>query len=412
MNLKTRFALSVLLGAASSLTLRAQASTQALGFVPINPCRLVDTRNPSGPLGGPSIAGGGSRDFTPAIGDCGIPSSAVAYALNVTVVPYGPLGYITLWPAGYPEPVVSTMNSLDGRIKADAAIVPAGVGGAISVSVTDDSDVILDIDGYFVPNTTPSALAYYPLNPCRVLDTRQSANGLFTSGESRVVPMLSSPCGIPSSASVYSLNFTVIPRGPLGYLNTWPDGTAQPFVSTLNALTGTAVANAALVPAGYQGDIDVSVTDPTDLVIDINGYFAPPGQSGGLWFYAVNPCRVVDTRQSNGTFGGPSLVGGQAVTFPITEGACGIPSNAQAYSFNATVVPRSALGFLALWPSDLQQPLVSTLNAFDGSLVSNAALVPGSVSYVSGNTPPLGSINVYVSDDTDLLLDVNGYFAP
>ena len=48
-------------------------------------------------------------------------------------------------------PVVSTLNSLDGRTKANAAIVPTGASASVSVYVTDTTDVILDIDGYFVP---------------------------------------------------------------------------------------------------------------------------------------------------------------------------------------------------------------------------------------------------------------------
>ncbi|MBV9406462.1 MAG: hypothetical protein JO211_14055 [Acidobacteriaceae bacterium] len=46
----------------------------------------------------------------------------------------------------------STLNSADGRVVANAAIVQAGVGGAVGVYVNGGpSDVILDINGYFVP---------------------------------------------------------------------------------------------------------------------------------------------------------------------------------------------------------------------------------------------------------------------
>ena len=57
---------------------------------------------------------------------CGVPATAAAYSLNVTVVPSGSLGYLTIWPTGESQPVVSTLNSPDGRMKANAAIVPAG----------------------------------------------------------------------------------------------------------------------------------------------------------------------------------------------------------------------------------------------------------------------------------------------
>ena len=80
---------------------------------------------------------------------------------------------------------------------------------------------------------------------------------------------------MPQSAPAYSLNMTVVPRGPLGYLTTWPSGQAQPLVSTLNSLAGLILANAAIVPGGSAGAISVFVSNTTDLIIDANGYFAP-----------------------------------------------------------------------------------------------------------------------------------------
>ena len=77
------------------------------------------------------------------------------------------MGYLTIWPTGEDQPLVSTMNSLDGRIKANAAIVPAGYQGAVSVYASNTTDVVLDIDGYFAP-VSRSTLAFYPLTPCRV----------------------------------------------------------------------------------------------------------------------------------------------------------------------------------------------------------------------------------------------------
>ncbi|MFS8087060.1 MAG: trypsin-like serine peptidase, partial [Acidobacteriota bacterium] len=109
-------------------------------FIATAPCRLVDTRSPGGyPISGGQMAAGESRSFALPSAACGIPSNAVAYALNATVVPSGPLGWLTLWPAGSGQPTVSTLNAPDGRTKANAAIVPAGIGGAVSAYVTDAS---------------------------------------------------------------------------------------------------------------------------------------------------------------------------------------------------------------------------------------------------------------------------------
>jgi YVTN family beta-propeller protein len=382
----------------NTVTVVAGANSPPLQFVPVVPCRIADTRLANGTFGGPPIAGGTSRDFPIPQSDCNIPDSAAAYSLNVTVVPHGLLGYLTVWPSGEVQPLASTLNSLDGRVKANAAIVPAGVNAAVSVFATHTTDVVLDINGYFVLAAVPSSLAFYSLPPCRILDTRNPNGPLggpyLEGGQQRDFPVLASPCGIPSSAQAYSLNFTAIPRHTLGYLTTWPTGQGQPLVSTLNAPTGAITANAALVPAGIDGNISVYVKDNADLVVDINGYFAPTSP-GGLSLHATAPCRVLDTRNAGGAFHG-------TITVAVTAASCGLPSAAQAFVFNATVVPQTWLGYLTLWPHGGARPLVSTLNADDGAVTSNMAVVP------SGN----GSIDAYASNPTQLILDSFAYFAP
>lgn len=367
-------------------------------FVPILPCRIADTRNANGAFGGPAIAGGSSRDFVIPASSCGIPSTATTYSLNVAVVPNRTLGYLTVWPSGQPQPVVATLNSLDGRIKSNAAIVLAGANGAISVFATDTTEVILDINGYFMATSKAAALAFYPLTPCRIADTRYPAGplggpGLAEQG-TRSFPITESVCGVPASAQAYSLNFTALPERTLGYLTAWPAGQPQPLVASLNAVTGTTTANAVIVPAGTSGDVNIFATDATGLVIDTNGYFAPP-ETGGLSLYNLTPCRVLDTRDG----GGSPFSGTREVT---VSGTCGVPSTAQAYVFNATVVPPGVLDFLTLWPEGTPQPVVSTLNAYDGAITSNMAIVP------AGN----GSIDAFATNPTHLILDIFGYFAP
>jgi len=369
-------------------------------FIPVSPCRVVDTRNPDGAFGGPPIQGGNYRDFPLPQGGCEIPSAATAYALNVTVVPHGPLGYLTIWPTGQPQPLISTMNSLDGRIKANAAIVAGGSNGAVSVYASNTTDVVLDISGYFVALPDNDALAFYPLTPCRVADTRNPDGPLggpfLGGGQQRDFPILqATECNIPDTAEAYSLNFTVLPRHALNYLTVWPSGQLQPTVSTLNDGIGTIVANAAIIPAGADGDISVYVTDNTNLIIDINGYFATPG-ANGLSLYAPPPCRVIDTRtQYPGDFSGAYPLG-------VASTGCSAPTLAQAFVLNATVVPRSSLEYLTLWPDPQHQPLVSTLNAVDGAITSNMAIVP------NGD----GSVDAFASSATYLILDISGYFAP
>ncbi len=377
----------------------------ALQFVPIAPCRILDTRNATGTFGGPFLAGGVMRSVPVQSSTCGIPASAQAYALNMTVVPRtSPLGYLTVWPSGQPQPFVSTLNSPDGSVLANAAIVPAGSGGSVNVYASNDTELVIDINGYFTP-PGGNSLQFYPLTPCRVADTR-NAIGAFggpfiAAGTNRSFVIPSSSCAVPASAQAFSFNVTVVPHGSLGYLTAWPTGQAQPVASTLNSLDGTVLANAAIVPGGPGGAVSFYASNDTDLVLDINGYFAPPG-TGGLNFYTLTPCRVVDTRNPNGPFGGPIIAGNTSRSFPLPAAACGLPATASAYSLNMTVVPQGPLGFLTVWPTGQPQPGVSTLNALKGIVIANAAIVPAGIG---------GAISVFAANPTHVVIDANGYFA-
>ncbi len=395
----------------SSYTLPVNATenpvdaTLGLQFIPIEPCRIADTRLAAGPYGQPVMEGQQTREFVLA-GRCGIPSQVSAVALNVTVVPRGLLGFLTIWPAGQARPQVSTLNSLDGRVKANAAIVQAGINKAVSVYVTEQSDVVLDVNGYFV---TPqvNSLAFYPINPCRITDTRLPPGALGGPGmaalTTRTFPVLAASCNIPSTARAYSLNATVVPSGPLGFITLWPTGTVRPVVSTLNAVTGTVVANAAIVRAGTSGSIELFASEATNVVLDINGYFAPPGQFGALNYFPAPGCRISDTRNPTGPLGGPAQTALAQREYPMAISNCGIPTGAKAYSLNATVVPPALLGYLTFWPTAGVQPVVSTLNAVDGAITSNAALVLAGAQ---------GSISALTSEVTHLIIDINGYFLP
>jgi YVTN family beta-propeller protein len=396
----------------NSVSVIAGASSDPLQFFPLTPCRVVDTRQGYGGLGGPYLPANSSRSFAlPQSPNCNVPANAIAYSVNVTVVPMQrTLNYLTAWPTGEAQPLISTLNSSDGRVKANAAIIPAGSGGAISVYVTDPTEVIVDIDGYFqTPDPSLPTLQFYPVLPCRIADTRNShyPEGLgppsLSAGVERDFPVLNaSSCFPPGAApAAYSFNITAVPHGPLGYLTVWPTGDDQPVVSTLNAPTGAVTANAAIVPAGSAGEISMFAYNDTDVVIDVSGYFATPG-TGGLSLYPSFPCRVIDTRSSGGAFSGQ-----RNPPINVAASACNIPSTAQEYVFNATAVPVGSLGYLTLWSDGDEQPYVSTLNANDGKVTSNMAIEGNNT---AGNHS--GKIDAYAYGTTNLILDISSYFAP
>ena len=187
-------------------------------------------------------------------GNCATLPNAGAYSLNVTVVPGPKLGYLTIWPAGQTQPVVSTMVWWMDASKLTPPWCPRGPGEQVSIYVTDTTNVIVDVNGYF-RRQTGSTLAFYPLAPCRVADTRKSGypQGLgppsLTANQERQFPILNATttCNIPASGvAAYSLNVTVVPSGSLGYLTVWPTGQMRPAVSTLNDVLGRVIANAGL----------------------------------------------------------------------------------------------------------------------------------------------------------------------
>jgi hypothetical protein len=302
---------------------------------------------------------------------------------------------------------------VDGRSKANAAVVTAGINGQVSVFASDTTDVVLDVSGYFI-GVLPVAVTYtyFPITPCRVVDTRVN-NGSFgapslVSGQQRVFQLDLSSCNLSTApedtGGAFSINVTVIPKGgkPVDFVTVWgtsvkAEGT--PPTSTVNAPTGAITANAAIttVNAATGESISVYSSDETDLVIDVNGYFAF-GQlvPGGLSLYTQPPCRILDTRSSTGEFQGE-------FTVPVTTGNnCSVTNTAKAYVLNATVVPPAPLTYLTLWADGTTQPVVSTLNAVDGDTTSNMAIVQTTN----------GSIDAFASQSTQLILDISSYFAP
>jgi len=117
------------------------------------PCRVVDTRSANGPLGGPVLQPGSVRGFS-VLGACGIPPTAKALAVNVTITQAAAAGDLRLYPGDVtPAPLASTINWSVGAMRANNALVrlPADGSGTINARVDSAGSVhfILDVMGYF-----------------------------------------------------------------------------------------------------------------------------------------------------------------------------------------------------------------------------------------------------------------------
>ena len=124
----------------------------ATAFHTLSPCRIVDTRNPSGAYGGPALAGGGVRSFV-VTGQCGIPATAKSVAVNLTVTQPSSGGHITVFPAGGAIPQTSVLNFSAGQTRANNAVLLLGTGGSASFSTAlppgGTVHLIVDVNGYF-----------------------------------------------------------------------------------------------------------------------------------------------------------------------------------------------------------------------------------------------------------------------
>jgi hypothetical protein len=159
--------------------------TNPIAFIGVTPCRVVDTRGANGTFGGPSLSAGSPRNFPIPTGPCaGIPANAQAYSLNVTATNTAGPGFIKIFPQGGPAPVVSTLNYIANQTVANAAIVPAGTAGGITVAAgVSGTDLILDINGYYgdTPNTTSNQFKLFTnsTNPAMTLQNSSGSCSLY-----------------------------------------------------------------------------------------------------------------------------------------------------------------------------------------------------------------------------------------
>ncbi len=122
------------------------------GFYTLAPCRVVDTRNPNGPLGGPALAANGVRSFD-VTGTCGIPNGAKAISVNVTVPAPGAAGYLSTFPGNAFPMTTSSISFRAGVTRANNAVLTLATDGTGTLGVLNGSAAathfILDVNGYF-----------------------------------------------------------------------------------------------------------------------------------------------------------------------------------------------------------------------------------------------------------------------
>ena len=373
----------------------AAPSGPAVGFQPISPARVVDTRQG---LGATRLEAGVTKTIQIG-GRGGVPSGASAVSANFTIVGQSGGGYLTVWNCAPTRPVVSTVNFSGGEVAPNAATVPLD-GGRLCVFSTSPTDLVIDVNGYYAASGTSR---FTPVAPARLMDSRigLGAPGRLVAGQT-VELQISGKGGVPNGVSAATLNVTSTDAATLGYISVYPCDGERPVVSNLNPTPGRVRPNLVVTPLSSSGSVCLYTLGDVDLVVDVTGYLS----SGSLgMFTPTAPFRFIDTRdrqriELNGGTGGTSLAAGETLVVPIA-GRRGVPSNATAVSLNLTVTDAAGGGYITAWPCGTR-PTTSTANYSANVPVANGAQLPLSAD---------GSLCVFTIQPAHIVIDVNGWWS-
>lgn len=362
------------------------APTAALGFVAVEPVRVLDTRSGVGTKSAEKCRMQPKKSLNvKVLGQGGVPASGVAaVVINLTGVKPTAGTYISTYPSGGLLPDTSSVNVGAKQNTAATVTVPVGRDGRIALySGVADTDAVVDVVGYY---SASSGDKFTPMESKRVLDKKLGARRWY-----------SVPARVPSGANAIMANVTGDqPTGP-GYLTMHPkQRSGNPKTSSLNMNPKGAVANRALMKVEAGGATLYSNVG-SRAIVDVNGWF---GKSGATSFYALNPKRIVDTRTSGaGQLG--KLYGGKEQTVQVA-GKGGIPAGAKAAVLTLTSAAPSTSQYLSMWKGDQSWPGTSDLNTVAGQPQANMVVVPLDAS---------GRAKIKVNRGTShVILDALGYY--
>ncbi|MFE9465436.1 PKD domain-containing protein [Streptomyces virginiae] len=386
-------------------TNKVAVRTKGSDFTPHAPLRLLDTRNGTGVAKGKVPANGYTS--VKVTGQGTIPDNVTAVVLNLTVTNTTDSGHIIAWDgSGRPRPETSSVNYGPGQTVPNLVIMPVGSDGRVNLDNIGwgSVDLIADVTGYFT--STPSS-GYKALSPARFVDTREGKGAPKgqVAGQSSVVVQIAGVGGVPKGATAVSLNLTVTNPHEAGHLTVHPSGQPTPTASNLNFTTGQTVANSVIVPIGPDGRITVrnGSWKPTDVVIDVNGYYTPDSNAAFVPPPAI-PTRHLDTRKT-----GSPLAARNYLPRLHSPGV-------EAYVLNTTVTNTSGNGFLSVAPDPNSpeqyengtatppaRPVSSNLNWTAGTTVANLVQAP----------PAPGGMVAFWNqgwENIDLIVDYFGHY--
>ena len=243
-----------------------------LDYRSVSPERLLDTRS-----GAKSAAG--ARIDLPVWNRGGVPTSAKAAVLNVTVTqPDGP-GFVTVWPCDTTTPPnASNLNFYANQTVPNLVVAPISPSGTVCLQSSESATHLLaDVMGYISGTST-----YTPRSPFRLMDTRLGGDtpddqfqGIGTrSANTRVELPIRGRADTPALASAAILNVTVTGPSTNGYLTVWPcDTPTPPNASNLNYGYAQTVPNLVIASLSSTGTVCLQSSEAdAEMIVDLNGW--------------------------------------------------------------------------------------------------------------------------------------------
>ncbi len=359
-------------------------------YTAINPRRLVDTRNNIGGWG--TTIGAGCTMRVNLAAD--VPSDAAAVSLALTAIADG-RDYLTVYPCASGRPDTSNLNTRPGVPTPNVVVAIPDVNREICIFSHGAAHLIVDLAGWW--SDGPDRFA--SIAPVRVYDTRQPGGVRLARFVVREVKIPTSV--IPGGSTAAVVNLTVDRAAAAGYLTAFPCGQPAPPSSNLNFIAGEARAVAAIVGLGLGSTLCVMTDVAADVIVDVNGYYAPAPDFGPTADLSpLSGTRVVDTRNAIGGPLAPFQAGETRAFDPVAL----VPGGAEASAVMLNVIaanPQSN-GYLTIYPCSSNRPEVSSLNYTAPAEATNLA----TVELAADRT-----ICIYSYAATDVIVDVFGVMA-
>ncbi|CAN5580652.1 hypothetical protein BH10ACT1_BH10ACT1_41180 [soil metagenome] len=255
-------------------------STIGSNYVPLRPCRVLDTRGSGGPL-----AAGATRNVpVSTTSGCAVPANATGVQASVSAVDPGGTGYARIWPKGAAAPNATSLNFAAGQSSTNTGGLALGTSASLSLqNFGGPANYVVDIQGYFVKFADiPSGVArteYQAFSPCRFYDSRLDEGASpFLPGDSIGGPMTAqgTGCPIPDGATAAEVSVSAVNPTAPGYARVYPLAGGPPNATSLNYSKGQSTTNTGPVSVDAGGDIELTnYSGTTHYTLDVQGAWVP-----------------------------------------------------------------------------------------------------------------------------------------